>query len=131
MKKAQFNSDLNFVTMSFSGMPKLPEFQENIGQAIPLLKKYKTSKILNDISELEVNTIENQEWAQDVWFPEAEQGGLKYFAFVKPKDIFGQVSAEQTNEKAEEIGGIKIQYFDDITKAKEWLKANKFRQVYF
>ena len=39
------------------------------------------------------------------------------------ESVFGQVSAEQTNEKAEEEGDIKIKYFGDRAKAEEWLKS--------
>lgn len=78
---------------------------------------------MNDTSGLIANSVENQEWAENVWFPNAIKSGLKYFAFVKSADLIGQVSAEQTNEKAEESGDVEIKYFDEILEAKEWLKS--------
>ena len=57
----------------------------------------------------------------NVWFPQAENAGLKYCGFIMPKDIFGQVSAEQTNEKAEKESVIEIKYFDNKKDAEQWL----------
>ena len=123
MKKAFYDSSLDTVIFNFSGSPELEAFKEVANSAIPLIKEHNCNKILNDITELEVNSIENQEWTQKEWFPEVEKAGLKYFAFLMAENIFGQVSAEQTNEKAEEEGRIKIEYFGNKAKAEEWLKS--------
>ena len=125
MQKAKFHSDFNFISISVSGMPDLEDFKEIANSAISLLKAHNTNKILNNVTKLEVNSIENQEWTQQVWFPEAEKNGLKYFAFVVPSDIFGKVSAEQTNEVAEEEGRITIKYFESYDEAVNWLKTCK------
>ena len=123
MEKAHYDSELKAIVSTFSGMPSLDEFKEGANSAIDLLIEHKTSKMLNDISKLELNSIENQEWTQKEWFPRAEKGGLKYFAFVMAAEIFGQVSAEQTNEKAEDAGNIEIKYFDKEEEAHNWLNT--------
>ncbi len=123
MNNPYYDSDLQCVMVEFSGSPDLKEFKALANPIISLLKKHKANKELNNTLNLEVNSIENQEWAQTVWFPDAVEAGLKYFAFVVPSNIFGQVSAEQTNEKAEEEGAIEIKYFETEDKAKEWLKT--------
>ncbi len=123
MEKVHYDSELKVVVCAFSGTPDLEEFKGIANSAIDLLQKHKISKILNDISKLELNSIENQEWTQNEWFPNAEKKGLKYFAFVIATEIFGQVSAEQTNEKAEDAGNIEIKYFDDEEEARNWLKS--------
>lgn len=121
MKRAEFDETNNIILVEFSGLPSLAKFKEIAMSEIDLLKEKKTTKILNDISKLEAVSIENQEWVQTVWFPEAEKAGLRYFAFLMAVDIFGQVSAEQTNEKAEDEGIIQIKYFDNKDEAVQWL----------
>lgn len=123
MEKAFFDSSINAVSIVFAGQPSLSEFKAKTNYIIDLLEKHNTNKVLNDTSGLIANSVENQEWAENVWFPNAIKSGLKYFAFVKSADLIGQVSAEQTNEKAEESGDVEIKYFDEILEAKEWLKS--------
>lgn len=121
MKKAVFDEVNNIIVLEFSGRPNLDEFKEVAMSALELLKQHKAGKILNDTSQLEIVSIENQDWTQEVWFPEAGKLGLKHFAFLMPSDIFGQVSAQQANEKAESEGAIRIKYFDSKDEAVEWL----------
>ena len=122
MKHTFYNQELNIIETRFSGSPTLSEFQTIAYEAIELLGIHNTSKMLNNITELEVNSLENQEWAQNYWFPKVVELGLRYFAFIKPKNVFGEVSAQQTNEVAEKEGMVKIEYFDSHEEAVEWLQ---------
>ena len=119
MEKAYYDSETKAVITDISGSPSLDEFKASAEPILELMKQHKVIKLLNNNLDLEVNSIENQEWTQKVWFPKAGQLGLKYLAFVVPTNVFGQVSAEQTNEKAEEEGAIEIKYFETAETAKE------------
>ncbi|OQY01016.1 MAG: hypothetical protein B6I20_08100 [Bacteroidetes bacterium 4572_117] len=121
MKKAYYDNQAECIIVEFSGSPELEIFKQVADSIVDELEKNKTSKVLNNVSGLTMNTIENQEWTQNDWFPRAEKAGLKYYAFILADDVFGQVSAEQTNEKADEEGNIKIEYFDSKEKAVAWL----------
>lgn len=125
MEKATYDAENKIVNCKISGNPSLDEFKETANSALHLIKKHKAKKMLNNIEELEVNSVENQEWTQNVWFPQAYEAGLTWFAFVMPDNIFGEVSARQTNEIAERNGDIVIEYFDSYSNALEWLKGQK------
>ncbi len=120
MRKVYYDNGAKTVNIEFTGMPELEEFKKQANSIIAKMKEHNAIKVLNDISQLRANSIENQEWTQNIWFPQVEKAGLKYYAFIMAKDIFGQVSAEQTNEKAEE-SAIEIKYFDNREKAEQWL----------
>ncbi len=122
MKKAYYDSNLKAVIVEFTGMPDLGEFQAQANSIIDKMKEHNAIKVLNDISKLEANSIEIQEWTQNIWFPQAEDAGLKYYSFIMAKELLGQISAEQTNEKAEESGNVEIKYFDNKSKAESWLQ---------
>ncbi len=121
MKKTYYDNQSKIIITEISGIPTLDQFKEIANSILYELEKNNTNKILNDTSNLKGNSLEIQDWTQQVWFSKAEELGLKYVAFIAPSDIFGQVSAEQTNEIAEEEGAIEIKYFDDIEKATNWL----------
>ncbi len=122
MEKAYYEQSFNGIVFTFSGTPSAEEFRNIALSGLDLLKSKGVTKILNNTSELEIVTIENQEWSQTVWFPMAQKAGLQYFAFVIPNNIFGEASAQQTNEKAEDEGDIQIQYFKTFDEAAAWLK---------
>ena len=123
MKKAVFDSQQNFIKVNFSGYPTLPEFQAVANSILDVLQSSGSGKVLNDTTDLAVNSIEVQEWTQREWFPKATELGLKKFAFLVSKNIFGEVSAQQTNEKAEEEGAVNIKYFKAEEEAVSWLQA--------
>ena len=121
MKEVYFDKEIKTVIATYTGVPNLKEFKKIANAQFDLLVKHNAYKTFNDILKLEVNSIENQEWTQNVWFPKAEKAGLKYFAFRVSENIFGIVSAEQTNEKAEQKGIIEIKYFKEKKDALKWL----------
>ncbi len=123
MEKAYYDREIKSVIVKFSGTPNLEEFKLIANSINVELEKHKAYKTLNDTTDLTMNKVENQEWTKTEWFPKAEKAGLKYYAFVLAKDIFGQVTAEQTNEKAEDEGNIEFAYFDSMEDARNWLAS--------
>ena len=90
MKKAYFDNSSKTVMVEITGMPELEEFKEQGNLILDIIKKHGSNKILNDIQNLEANSIENQEWTKNVWFPKAEKAGIKYYAFIMAADVFGR-----------------------------------------
>ncbi len=107
----------------FKGFLTTDKFKSIADELHEIRKKNNLSKQLNNIEDMKVLTQEVQTWLNDVWFPKAKINGLKHFAFVVPKDIFGKVSMESANADSSTTQGIEIEYFDDENKAKAWLKS--------
>jgi hypothetical protein len=107
----------------FKGFLTTDKFKSIAEELHEIRKKNNLSKQLNNIEDMKVLTQEVQTWLNDVWFPKAKTTGLKHFAFVVPKDIFGKVSMESANSDSSATQGIEIEYFDDENKAKAWLKS--------
>lgn len=107
----------------FNGFVTTDRFKQIAEELHDLRKKHNSAKQLNNIENMKVLTPEVQKWLNDVWFPKAKLTGLKYFAFVVPKDIFGKVSMENANKDTSKTGGIELQYFQTEAAAFEWLKT--------
>lgn len=123
MKNVKFDSQTNAVIAKFCGSPSLDEFKEKAYAVLDLIEEKNLTKALNDTSKLEVISVENQEWTQTEWFPKAQELGLRHFAFLVSDNVFGEVSTQQANEKAEEEGIIDIKYFNSEEEAKAWLMS--------
>lgn len=118
---AIFDFPTNAAVGTFVGFLSPDEFKSLANQLLDILEKKKIKKQLNDIKRMKVLKPEVQEWLNTIWFPKAKQAGLKYFAFVVPDDIFGKMSMDGANRKAQDTFGIEIQYFNTIDNAKNWL----------
>lgn len=120
---AYYDNEIKAAIGIFSGFLTSDRFKEIANELHDIRKKNFSSKQLNNISDMKVLTQDVQKWLNDVWFPKAKVTGLKHFAFVIPKDVFGKMSMESANADTKTTAGIEIQYFDDDNKAKEWLKS--------
>lgn len=120
---AYYDKDTRAAIGTFSGFLTTEKFKEIAEELHDIRKKNFSSKQLNNIQDMKVLTKEVQEWLNNTWFPKAKITGLKYFAFVVPKDIFGKMSMENANKNTEITNGIEIQYFGDESTAKTWLKS--------
>lgn len=87
--------------------------------------KGKSNKIFIDsLNALYVVSPELQEWHNEHVFSRLIEMGIKRFAVLLSRDLFTQVSYEQTFEEAENAG-FQIEYFDDRAKAYAWLLGSQ------
>lgn len=116
----EINEELNCIQDTW-GHPF--ETQENFRNAleviVDLLKKHNLQKWLADLREMKGSWDFNRNWMVDELMPKARKAGLKYEAIVVPKQIFSKLSTVETISLLE---GYEIRQFDDIEKAKTWLK---------
>jgi hypothetical protein len=121
--KAFYDKTNGIATGYFNGFITSDKFKHIADELHDLRKNNKSVKQLNNIENMKVLTPEVQKWLNDIWFPKAKKTGLKYFAFVIPKDIFGKASMENANKNDKVTEGIEIQYFPTETDAISWLNT--------
>jgi len=120
--RAVFDNDAQCALLTFTGFLTTAQFIVIAEEAHTLRQKHNSCKQLNNIEDMKVLTQEIQTWLKETWFPKALQTGLKYFAFVIPKNVLGMMSMKNANNQSEETG-IDIKYFDNEIEAKKWLKS--------
>ncbi|WP_026461951.1 hypothetical protein [Adhaeribacter aquaticus] len=118
-----YDEELGAVISVYEGFLKFDEFKEIASSTLGVIRKTTSSKILVNTSQLKVMVKQNQDWINDVWFPEAKRAGVRYMAFLVPEDIFGKISMEATNKQVLAEGEITIEYFDQESLARNWLKS--------
>ncbi len=65
-----------------------------------------------------------QTWTTENFFLKIQKAGVKRYGVIIGKELFVQVSVEQTIDEAEGIEGLAIRYFDDLEKAKAWVSQD-------
>lgn len=121
--KAFYDAATGAAIGHFQGYLNSESFQKIAEELHDIRKNNRSNKQLNNIENMKVLTPDIQKWLNDVWFPKAKLTGLKYFAFVVPKDVFGKVSMESANKNTSVTSGIEIQYFQKESDAKAWLNT--------
>ncbi len=107
----------------FKGFLTTDQFIKIAEELHDLREKNNSCKQLNNIEDMKVLTQDIQNWLNDVWFPKARKNGLKHFAFVIPKNVFGKMSMTNANKDESVRTGIEIEYFDTEASAKAWLRS--------
>ena len=120
--KIYFHEDIPCVHLDWNGFARPKEFKEACDASLELLKDKKTSKMIADNSKAKIVSIENQTWLTDDWFARAYEEGYRTSAVVVSTNIFTDVAVKNIVSQMDE-GKFTVQYFDDLNKAKEWLKA--------
>ena len=118
--KAFYDPETKAAIGIFEGFLSFDAFKEIAEELHEIRKRNHSSKQINNVVNMKVLSQETQDWIKNSWFPKAKLTGLKHFAFIVPKDIFGKMSMEAANSV---VNDITIQYFDDENKAKDWLKS--------
>ena len=97
------------------------EYKQEILNINDIVLKFRPKKILFDASNMFFVVVpELQEWTNREGIPVSLSVGMNKSAFVVSKDLFSQVSIEQTME--EQAGSQFInRYFDNKEDARKWL----------
>jgi hypothetical protein len=119
---AVYDKETTCAVLSFKGFLTTQQFIDIAEQGHTLRLSNNSKKQLNDIEDMAVLTQDIQKYLKEKWFPKAVETGLKYFAFVVPKNVLGKMSMKGANTEADKTG-IEIQYFDNLTEAKKWLMS--------
>jgi hypothetical protein len=103
------------------------EFRQSILKLVELLKEqrpnYPKLHLLADTRTLGVISRNDVEWVTQEINPLYLEAGAQFEAFVLSKDAFGQIAVNRYVSQTTAKGEFIVQIFDDLEKAKDWLKS--------
>ena len=98
------------------------DYQAQMMEYAERVEKYRPDFSMADtINFLYTITPDMQDWTNTEFMPRFIGAGVKKQAFVVSKDLFSQVSVEQTMEEEQNIKAFQFRYFDSQEEALEWL----------
>jgi hypothetical protein len=113
--------DAKVVHNTFRGHPEGKQFRDAFNAGVEAMKKYGGAKWLSDDRECTVAfPPEDQEWADNDWFPRMVQVGWKMWAMVVPNEIKSRINMVDVVDKMFDRG-IKVAVFSDFDEAFQWL----------
>jgi len=119
-----WNENEKMITSIWTTSPYMEEeeYREELITFFEKVKELKPINIFIDAVEGNYSAVpETQEWVTKNYFPIYIEVGLKKLAWLMSKDIFAQVSFEQSFEETDNSSFV-LKYFDDKIEALNWLK---------
>jgi hypothetical protein len=100
------------------------EFRAELIKYAEVAEQYRPQKSLVDTQNFLMTIVpETQAWVNANIHQRSLKAGIKKFAYIVSKDLFSQVSIEQTMEEGNAKDIFDTQYFENENQALEWLNA--------
>ncbi len=112
--------DANCVKMVWKKFARGKEFREGLNKGLELIIKKKSDRWLADLRKMQVLSLEDQQWSNEVWFPRAIEGGIRKMAIVKPASALAKMGVKNIMNKVGSIE-LKTAYYDNEKEALSWL----------
>lgn len=117
-----FDKEINSVVMEWDGYATSTQFKEGTELMLNTLIQNNSFKVLADIKDMVLIGMEDQQWLDTHFLPRAIKFGFKAIAIIKPDNYFNKVAVESISYKIDK-DKLAINFFDNISEAKDWLKT--------
>lgn len=116
-----FEPEINAVVMEWDGYATSRQFKEGTELMLETLIKNNAHKVLADIKDMVLISMEDQHWLENNFIPRAIQAGFRAIAMVRPDYYFNKVAVESVSYKVDQEQ-LRINFFDNSTEARKWLE---------
>jgi hypothetical protein len=96
------------------------EFRSALMKVVEAIRENHAVRYLSDTRKIKVVVREDQDWADETWFPLVVAAGLKRFAAVTAEAGLGKLTVEEVFD-AVHIKGFEVRKFDSVAGARKWL----------
>ncbi len=121
VSRIYYNPIVPCVVMEWRGYATSKEFRTGTQSMLDLLIEKKASKVIADVKNMKLISMEDQKWVEDEFLPRALKAGFRVMALITSNDYFNRVSVENITQKIDP-SKLVLKYFDNIFSAEEWLK---------
>ena len=110
------------VVMEWKRFARSKDFRLGLEKGLELVKKKATGKWLADMRNMGVLSQADQNWSNEDWFPRALAAGINRMALIVPSSTLSKMAVDAIMSKVEGTD-LETAYFDDVEKAKKWLRS--------
>lgn len=117
----EYDEENGWIYADWIGVHSLPSIRKGTGAIVALFEQTGCSKYLSDNTHI-VGSYDNAtDYLVNVFTPQAMAAGMRFVAHVLAPGIYAQQSIY--NIRAQLPDNLEMQLFDDIEKARAWLKT--------
>jgi len=116
-----FHLSDSVMEINWKGFIDYDSYRNILHETLNAVVERDIKKIIFNATELEALTDENREWTYNHWFAKAKENDIDTFAFIMPKDIFGEVSLKMISEEVVKRYKVKKKFFKTPQEALTWI----------
>jgi hypothetical protein len=117
-----FDEEIESVVMEWDGYATSAQFKEGTELMLNTLIQNQSFKVLADIKDMVLIGMEDQQWLNTHFLPRAIKFGFRAIAIIRPDNYFNKIAVESVSYKVDK-DKLAINFFDNITDAREWLNT--------
>ena len=118
----RFDVPTGCVIMEWNGYANSQQFREGTEKMFAELVKHQAHKVLGNIKDMVLISLDDQTWLIDYFLPKAISHGFRAIALVRPVHYFNKVAVETIAYKVNQEQ-LRIQFFNDVHEAEDWLRS--------
>ncbi|KJD45834.1 hypothetical protein [Paenibacillus terrae] len=118
-----WNQEIKTVVIEWKGFATRDEYQIPLNKSLELLIANKATKSIANTLKFSAISPADQQWFSEVWFPKAEEAGLKYMALITPEKAVARSILKRLD--SELVGSYVTENFDSLEEAVRWLAQTK------
>ncbi|NMI03364.1 hypothetical protein HF638_05220 [Paenibacillus sp. SZ31] len=116
-----WNQELKAVIIEWKGFATRDQYQVPLNKSLELLIAKKATKSIANTLKFSAISPADQQWFSEVWFPRAEEAGLKYLALITPEKAVARSILNRLDSVL--VGNHVTETFDSLEKAEQWLAS--------
>jgi hypothetical protein len=116
----RWEDELQGVHTEWKAFANSQEFRGALMKALEAIRENHAVRYLSDTRKVKVIVREDQEWADETWFPLVAAAGLKRFAGVTAEAGLGKLTVEEVFDSVH-ITGLEVRKFSSLATARKWL----------
>jgi hypothetical protein len=116
-----YDQSLGITRASWLGEQSDETVRPGASACLEIIRQSRSSKFLNDSSQITGTWLESNPWIAEKLIPEAIQAGLKYVAFVLPAGLEGKISIVDLHQLVGDL--VQMKAFMSLELAEDWLKS--------
>ncbi len=109
-----------YVHTEWKAFANSQEFRSALMKVLEAIRETHTVRYLSDTRKVKVIVHEDQQWADETWFPLVAAAGLKRFAAVTAEAGLGKLTVEEVFD-AVHLKGLEVRKFNTVAAARKWL----------
>lgn len=118
----QWDDELKAVYCEWQGFIFGDDYKQALNKIYELFIQKKANRLFSDNRKMRVINQEDQLWVATEWVPKIRAAGLKHSAIIIPRSELADKTLKTLIHKVGNTRTDGSAYFDDIEKAKEWMR---------
>ena len=117
------------IRLTWNGHALSKEYRHGLSVALVVLREHDVRYWLADLRNMTAILHADEQWANEVWFPQLFTTGLRRMAIVESRDFFNQTSVARSFTAVNGKLSFEVAWFGSPEEATAWMERDQTKSV--